>query len=211
MTAPGDRRPIAARGSAWAEALTYRLAATAVTPNQISALSMVAAALAGGAFWLSGGAEGAARACLLLAAAVFIVARLLCNLLDGMLAVEAGRGTPKGAVWNELPDRVADILILAGAGMGADEPALGWAAAAFAVLTAYVRELGRATGQPADFGGPMAKPQRMWAMVAGALGTIAAPLWGGAEGPLVVALWAVAIGAAVTAALRARRLLAALG
>jgi hypothetical protein len=48
----------------------------------------------------------------------------LCNLLDGMLAIEerswvpasAGTVNQIGQIYNELPDRLADIVILVGAG-----------------------------------------------------------------------------------------------
>ena len=51
----------ALRDTGWAKALAGRLAATNVTPNRISAASIVAAALAGAAFWLSGAAQGFVR------------------------------------------------------------------------------------------------------------------------------------------------------
>ena len=93
----------------------------------------------------------------LIAAALFIQLRLLCNLFDGMVAIEGGLASKDGPFWNEFPDRVADILILVGAGLACGFVALGWAAACMAVLTAYVRELGRAVNVPADYRGPMAK------------------------------------------------------
>jgi len=210
MSDAENRRPLASRDTGWAKALARLLASTRVTPNQISAASMVAAALAGAAFWLSGTAEGIGRPSLLVAGALLCQSRLFCNLLDGMVAVEAGKGTADGAFWNEFPDRVADILILAGAGLGAGDPALGWAAAAMAVLTAYVRELGRACGTPSDFSGPMAKPHRMAAITAAALLSAFEPLWGGNGQVLTIALWVVAAGAALTALRRAGRLRARL-
>jgi phosphatidylglycerophosphate synthase len=203
-----NRRPLASRQSGWAAALTRRLAATSVTPNQISMASMGAAAIAGGAFWASGYAEGIVRIGFLLAAALFCQVRLLCNLLDGMVAIEAGKSAADGAFWNEFPDRIADIFILVGAGFGVFNPALGWAAACFAVLTAYVREHGRACGAPADYSGPMAKQHRMAVMTIGALAPIAAPIWGGAAPLLTLALWVVATLSAVTAIRRAVRLIA---
>lgn len=201
-----NRRPLASRDTGWAHSATRRLAATSITPNRISMASIAAAALAGACFWLAGSAEAWPRAGLLVAAALFCQIRLLCNLLDGMVAIEAGKQTADGAFWNEFPDRVADILILVGLGYGAGEPALGWAAAAFAVLTAYTRELGRASGLPADFSGPMAKPHRMATVTAAALLSVLDPLWDGGGSVLVIALWIVAIGAAFTALRRAARI-----
>src|SRR5207237_9019762 len=102
---------------------------------------------------------------LFLAAAVCIQLRLLCNLFDGMVAVEGGFRTKSGEIYNELPDRFADALIFVGAGYSlstwATLPALGWAAAVLAVITAYVRTLGASVGAAQYFIGPMAKQQRM--------------------------------------------------
>ena len=167
MAAPDSRRPLASRQSAWARAASQRLAATRITPNQISVAGVGFALLAGACLVASVHSAGAGRVLLLGLAAFGCQMRLVCNLLDGMVAVEAGKAGLDGPFWNEFPDRVSDILILVGMGFGAGFPALGWAAACAAVLTAYARELGRALGQPANYAGPMAKPQRM-AVVTGA-------------------------------------------
>ncbi len=207
----GDRRPLATRGTGWARAVAGWLGRAGISPDAISQASLVAALAAGAGFWAGGGASGAARVALLLGAAVFVQLRLLCNLFDGMVALEGGKAGPAGAFWNEVPDRVADVLILVGAGLGAGAPALGWAAAVMAVATAYLRAMGVTLGQPADFGGPMAKPHRMAVMTAAAILACFEPLFGG-PGHVVLraGLWLVTIGAAVTVLLRARRLLAAL-
>lgn len=210
MADASNRRPLASRDTGWAHGLTRWLAATSITPNQISMASIVVASVSGACFWFSGQADGGVRAGLLMAAAAFCQLRLLCNLLDGMVAIEAGKNAPDGAFWNEFPDRVADMLILVGAGYGAGEPTLGWAAAGFAVLTAYTRELGRACGLPADFSGPMAKPHRMAAITAAALLSLLEPLWNGRQEILSIALWIITIGAAVTALRRAAKIVAGL-
>ncbi|WP_275785931.1 CDP-alcohol phosphatidyltransferase family protein [Pararhizobium gei] len=207
MTATGDRRPLASRDTKWAQRAAKWMAARSVTPNQISQASMVAAAAAGGAFYLAGQDGFWSRTIFLVVAAFFCQLRLLCNLFDGMVAVEGGKGAPDGPFWNEFPDRIADILIFAGAGYGIGMPGLGWSAAAFAILTAYVRELGRATGHPSDFRGPMAKPHRMAAITAGALLSVAEPLWHGRNEILVITLSIIAAGAAVTAVRRSMRLI----
>lgn len=203
MAQDSDRRPLASRDTGWARAIARRLSTSGITPNQISMASMVMAAVAGAAFWLAGSAAYGPRIALLLAAALFCQLRLLCNLFDGMVAIEGGKQAADGPFWNEFPDRIADILILTGLGYGAGAPALGWAAAAFAVLTAYTRELGRNCGLPADFSGPMAKQHRMATITAAALLSLLEPLWRGQGEVLVAALWLVAAGAAVTAVRRA--------
>lgn len=191
-----NRRPLKSRASGWAQKLAAWLASTAVTPNQISIASMVFAALAGAAFFLGG--------LWLFAAALFIQLRLLCNLLDGMVAVEGGKSAPDGPFWNEAPDRISDIFIITGLGYGIGLPELGWAAAAFAILTAYIRELGSSTGQAADFCGPMAKPQRMaWLTGAALLAAFGLNL-------LDIALWTLLIATGLTALRRSFRLVKAL-
>lgn len=206
-----NRRPLASRQAGWAAALTKRLAATSITPNQISIASIIAAAIAGAAFWAAGVSEDtAARALLLIAAAAFCQLRLLCNLFDGMVAIEAGKSAPDGGFWNEFPDRVSDLLTLAGVGYGIGHPALGWAAVALAIFTAYVRELGRNCGLPADFSGPMAKPHRMAVITVAALASMFEPLWSGRNDIMLAALWIVALGAGLTVLRRALRIVIAL-
>lgn len=207
MTETGDRRPLASRNTRWAGSIARWMASKTITPNQISQASMVAAALAGGAFYLAGQTVGWERVACLLLAVLFCQGRLLCNLFDGMVAVEGGKGEPDGPFWNEFPDRIADLLIFAGVGYGIGMPGLGWAAGAFAVLTAYVRELGRATGNPSDFSGPMAKQHRMATITAAGLASIFEPLWSGYNQILTIGLGITAFGAAFTALRRSRTLI----
>jgi phosphatidylglycerophosphate synthase len=148
------------------------LAASAVTPNQISLLSMVFAAIGG---WLI--ATGVPIAWL--GAAVCVQLRLLCNLLDGMVAIEGGKSSAVGALYNELPDRVSDSLLLVPLGYAAGWPWLGWLAALLAANTAYVRLLGASLGQRQDFGGVMAKQRRMAVLTLGlVVQSVEAPIWG---------------------------------
>ena len=207
-----NRRPLKSRSSAWAGRLSARLGKAGVSPNGISAVSVGFAALGGALFMLSGTAEGWGRAAALVMAVACIQLRLLCNLLDGMVAVEQRLATPTGPIWNELPDRFADVFFLVGAGYGAQAAgfqagvALGWIAAALALLTAYVRELGRGLGLPADFGGPMAKPQRMFALSITSLAAAVEPLWGWNGEILLIGLGAIAAGTLVTVWRRTIRL-----
>jgi phosphatidylglycerophosphate synthase len=229
MAAEDNRRPISQRSHGWAKWLVGALVKSGITPNFISFTSIVFAALGGLCFYAIGLSTSAGdRVLLCLGAALFCQLRLLANMMDGMVAVEAGKGSPDGPVWNELPDRFADIFILVGAGYGVAaldlaDASLGWAAAVAAVMTAYVREVGRAAGAPADFSGPMAKPHRMFWMTVAALLSIFDRQIGGAwiefmltgmrsadgDGALIaLALWLVVIGATFTALNRARRALA---
>jgi len=211
-----NRRPLKSRDTGWARAGAAWLARAGVTPDAVSAGAVAFGLAGGGLLAASGALDGPARIAALVGGALSIQLRLVCNLMDGMVAVEHGRGGPLGPIWNELPDRIADGVFLVGAGYGAalagvawGEPA-GWAAAVFAVLTAYIRELGRALGQPADFGGPMAKPQRMALLTAAAIVTIFEHNWGWRGETLGSVLALIAIGAALTAAIRTGRLAARL-
>ena len=92
-------------------------------------------------------------------------ARLLCNLMDGMLAVEGGLKSPAGDLYNEFPDRLSDAILLMAFGYSdVSNPwnvALGSVAAAGALMTACIRMHGASLTGTHDFRGPMAKPQRM--------------------------------------------------
>ena len=204
-----ERRPIASRDTRLAARIARYLASSGVSPNHISQASMGFAALAGAAFWYSGMTSGGIYALCLILAALGCQLRLLCNLFDGMVAVEGGRGELDGAFWNEAPDRVADMLILVGMGLGAGFPALGWAAAALAIGCAYVRELGSAQGLAANFQGPMAKPQRMAAATAAALLAIFIPTIFGWS-VLNITLWMIALGTATTILRRSLNVIASL-
>jgi phosphatidylglycerophosphate synthase len=211
-----NRRPIRSREAGWAKAGAATLARAGVSPDAVSAMTIVFGAAGGAAFAASGISAGWERAALLAGAAAAIQLRLVCNLLDGLVAVEHGRGGPAGPIWNELPDRIADASFLVGAGYGAamagvgwGEPA-GWLAAVLAVLTAYIRELGRGLGLAADFSGPGAKPQRMAALTVAALAAAAEPLWGWRGTSLAIGVALIAMLAATTCVRRTLHLAAGL-
>lgn len=168
-----SRRPIRARDSHWAGACARRLAQAGLSPNAISVASIGFAGLGGLAFAATSRSDGWLRAGCFLLAAAGIQLRLLCNLFDGMVAVEGGRRTKSGEIFNELPDRFADWAVLLGAGFAAGAgpygPMLGWAAALLAILTAYVRALGVQARASAHFEGPMAKQHRMAVMTVSAV------------------------------------------
>lgn len=160
-------------------------------------------------------ADGWARFAWLVAAAL-IQLRLLANLLDGMVAIESGRASPVGELYNEVPDRVSDTATLVGAGyaVGGDI-VLGYLAACAALFTAYVRTMGKAAGASQEYCGPMAKQQRMALLTLVALycGLTPAhwqPTWGdsGERGLATVALLLIALGSLLTAIRRLVRIAA---
>ena len=107
--------------------------------------------------------------------------RLLCNLLDGMVAIEGGRKSKVGVLYNEVPDRVADSLFLVALGYAIGIAWLGWLAALAAAVTAYIRVLGGTFGLAQDFRGPLAKQHRMAVMTAGCLLGIGEYFWTGGQ------------------------------
>jgi phosphatidylglycerophosphate synthase len=162
------RRPLKSREANWPRQLAFALVRFGLTPNQISVASVILASL--GAFCLFAAGRTNASAMLFLAAAVCIQLRLLCNLLDGLMAVEGGKKTKTGEIFNEFPDRIADVILFICAGYSIFTLPwaiqLGWACAIGAVLTAYVRVFGGSVGLAQDFCGPMAKQQRMAVLTA---------------------------------------------
>jgi phosphatidylglycerophosphate synthase len=96
-----------------------------ITPNQISLASIVFAALAALCLVRLSTAEAVAVWPLSLMAVFFILCRALCNMFDGMVAVEGGKKTASGELFNDIPDRIADPLIIVSAGYAADRRELG--------------------------------------------------------------------------------------
>ncbi len=206
------RRTLATRNRRWSRTLAAWLVTRDVRPNTVSVMSVVCAALAATAFVMSAADAGSAqKTLLLLGAAACIQLRLLCNMLDGLLAVEGGLGAKTGDIYNELPDRIADVLILVGAGYAViDSPygvPLGWSAAVLALLTAYIRALSGSLGFPQHFLGPMAKQHRMFTLtVATLVAAIETPLtW--PPTALVAGLAVIVFGSIATAWRRTVRLL----
>jgi phosphatidylglycerophosphate synthase len=168
---------------------------TPITPNQISVIGIVFSGL--GAWALVWETRWG-----LLAAAVAIQLRLLCNLFDGMVAVEGGRAAADGPLFNEVPDRLEDSLLLVAGGYAAGFPWLGFLAALLAMFTAYIRVLGASFGFAHDFRGPMAKQQRMAALTLGCVAGFVESLFSPTAYMLVLALGVIAAGALLTAARR---------
>ena len=199
---PANRRVLRTRGRAWPSRIARLLAALGVTPNQVSVASIIFATLSLIGFVQAAAPDGSRQAGWLLLAAAGIQLRLLCNLLDGLLAIEGGLKSPTGELYNEIPDRIADVLILVGAGLAVVHYPWGFvsgvAAAMLAVLTAYVRLLGGSLGLVQDFGGPMAKQHRMFALTVGALAAAVEDVVSGSVWALYVALAVIVLGSMVT-------------
>jgi len=157
------RRPIAGVFRRTADAAVRVCVRREIHPNTISTLSIVVSALAGVCLWQSG-----RYPLLLWIAPAFCYFRLWFNMLDGMVALASGKASRRGELFNELPDRISDLLIFAGvAHSGLCAPLVAYWAAILALLTAYVGTLGQAVGARREYGGIMSKPWRMVALHAG--------------------------------------------
>ncbi len=162
--APTSRRPIAAEFRRTANAATQFCVRHGIHPDTISYLSVVAAFAAAICFRKAGEIRW-----LLIIAPLFSYLRLWLNMLDGMVAVAAGKASRRGEILNDLPDRVSDVIIFVGvAHSGLMNPIFGYWAAIAAVLAAYVGLFGQALGVQRQFGGIMSKPWRMVALHIGA-------------------------------------------
>ncbi|WP_431265167.1 CDP-alcohol phosphatidyltransferase family protein [Roseateles chitinivorans] len=150
-----ERREVSSRSNTLIRGLASALARSRITPNQISAFSAVIALLVPVGLLCLGGWPG------IVVALLGIQLRLLANVIDGLVAIEGGKASDVGALYNEFPDRISDSIVLVALGYAADAASLGWLAALLAALTAYVRAFGGALGLPQSFAGPMAKQHRM--------------------------------------------------
>ncbi|OUR99732.1 hypothetical protein A9Q84_01530 [Halobacteriovorax marinus] len=157
-----ERRPLKTRGANWARGLAKVLAGIGITPNQISIASVFFALLSGVFFYYS---QFSHRGIFLLFGATCIQLRLICNLMDGMVAIEHNKKTKTGDIFNDVPDRIADFFIIVGAGYAVSDQLLAlplaYTAAAIAITTAYIRVLGASLKSSHYYFGPMAKPHRM--------------------------------------------------
>jgi phosphatidylglycerophosphate synthase len=209
---PRWRRPIADVFRQTAGFAVHWCVRWGVHPNLVSYSSIFAAAAAGLCFW-----QAAGRPVLLLVAVGFCYLRLWLNMLDGMVALAAGKASRSGEIANELPDRISDVLIFVGVAHSQLCHLLaGYWVALMCLLVAYVGTLGQAVGVQREFSGVMAKPWRMVALHVGAWTTLALLWWHEGKirfGGLTVLDWtllAILVGGVQTIALRLTRLLRAI-
>lgn len=197
-----NRRPLKVRGSILSQKIASYLSKKDITPNQISIGSIIFSIISSVFILLisSNNTFGIWIAPIL--GALFIQIRLLCNLFDGMVALEGGKSTKSGELFNDIPDRVSDSIIFISVGFSLSNLSfgleLGLIAALFAALTAYVRVLGTSMNAGSFFIGPMAKQHRM-AILTIALILTPFELWfNGTDYLLTVSLFIITIGSFLT-------------
>lgn len=201
MTEPAEPAPLNPQTLPFVKSIAKALAAKGVRPQQVTLLG-IGFALVGFGGLYAGGRYYSFHVLWLGIGLVGVLGRLLCNALDGMMEVE-GTPKPKGsALYSETANRIEDALLFMGAGYVAYSAAGAWCAAA-ALFTAFVRVYGASLGQAHDFGGPLAKLERMILLGVGLIGDMLFPRHWGVLG---FVLWAILAGTALTATLRLQRI-----
>src|SRR2546430_11893415 len=128
-----SRRPIAQIFRRTGDGATNLCVRLGIPPDAISYLSILAALAAAVCFSKSG-----KNASLLIIAPLFCYLRLWFNMLDGMVAVAAGKGRARGGVVDDLPDRNSDVVIfIGGAHSGLMKPFIWYFAGNDSLFTAY--------------------------------------------------------------------------
>lgn len=202
------RRPIKSRSNPFIIGLAKSLTQRNITPNAISLFSIIPAfiAMISLALWQTPSSL-TGKIVFLLLALMGIQLRLLCNLIDGMVAIEGGKVTAAGELFNEVPDRVSDTFFFTGLGLSLIAPfsddlsyglTLGLLASLFAAFTAYVRVLGVSMGAPAFFSGPFAKQHRMALMSIALIATMISLFFSFTTEFLWVAIILIIIGSFIT-------------
>ena len=190
-----ERRPLLPAGRAGPRRSPGPWLAIGATPNAISGASVGFAVGAGSFAWSS--LAPPLRIAAFVGAGALIQGRLLCNLFDGMVAVEGKRSSVTGELWNDLPDWASDTAILVGGDRGRPAFARGGGAADWRCTS---RTCGSSGGRWREdpLPGRMAKQHRMAALTAGCVvAAVGAPFV--ADGPVMVGTLAViALGCVVT-------------
>lgn len=128
-----------------------------VHPDTITFAGVVCATLLGAVLFASGHWP-----LLALAVPPLAIGRLAANALDGLVARHTGLAHPRGELFNECCDRISDSLIFIGLAFTFQVIAsLAWAALVLALLSSYVGITAKATGGKRQFGGLLAKADRM--------------------------------------------------
>ena len=93
---------------------------------------------------------------------VLIILRMTLNTLDGLIALKINRTSMKGKLVNALPDRYADIFILAGISFSSlCDLRIGMLASLSVLLVSYSGMLGKAIGVSWQQHGPLDKVDRL--------------------------------------------------
>ena len=135
-----------------------------INPNTISWLALLAAALAGLAFYAGGTG-------FLLAALVLMLLSAYLDALDGKVAKLFGKASARGDFVDHVFDRYADVFLLAGVAFNAAYCPLwvGTLAIIGVLLTSYMGTQAQAVGQGRRYAGLLGRADRLVLLALGGL------------------------------------------
>jgi len=205
-----DRRSISARNAPFFQSISKFIAQTGVSPNAISISSVLFALGAGVCLLLT--MNNPDNRILWMLAALCIPLRLIANMLDGMVAVDSGKLSLVGELFNEVPDRVSDVFVFVSAGYASGgNPFLGYTVAILALFIAYVRALGNTMGVMQLFLGPMAKSHRMFTLAGACFYTAIAPVAWQIPSLMLWVMVVIGIGGVITIVRRLQKIVVEVG
>lgn len=133
------------------------LVAHNIHPDLVTLSGVACAGLLGGALAWSGSLP-----LLTLAVAPLAIGRLAANALDGLVARRSGLARPWGEVYNEFSDRLSDAAVFVGLALNSHVFGfLAWGVLVLVLLNSYLGTVAKAAGGKRQFGGMLAKADRM--------------------------------------------------
>ncbi len=137
--------------------------AVGLTPNMLSAISLLMALLAGAAFYRSSPSANA----LLLLGALLVGVNAFLDGVDGHLARMTGQAGPRGDYLDHVIDRYADLAMITGITLSAwTTPIVGFFAIMGTLLTSYMGTQAQAVGVGRNYRGLLGRADRMGLLVA---------------------------------------------
>jgi len=137
-----------------------------ISPNTLTILALVTAAVAGAFYWLGN----------VLIGTIFVAFNAIFDGLDGALARAEKKESIRGDFLDHVIDRYADILIITGIFAGG---AAGWEVGVLALtgvlMSSYLGTQSQAVGMGRDYGGMLGRADRLVLIICAGLLTVVLP------------------------------------
>jgi len=137
-----------------------------ISPNTLTVLALLTAAVAGAFYWLGN----------VLAGTIFVAFNAIFDGLDGALARAEEKESIRGDFLDHVIDRYADILIITGIFAGG---AAGWEVGVLALtgvlMSSYLGTQSQAVGMGRDYGGMLGRADRLVLIICAGLLTVVLP------------------------------------
>lgn len=128
-----------------------------LSPDAVSVLALLLAAVAAGAFYAGGRIAGTWY----FVGAALVAFNGWLDFVDGALARKQGVESRAGDLLDHVFDRYADIVIIVGLAAGIDNYALGLAAITGVLMTSYLGTQTQAVGLNRSYGGLLGRADRL--------------------------------------------------